>query len=283
MKTLYKLLLIAAGNFLVAFSVVFFILPEDILSGGTATVAIVLAHYTPVSRVAWITILNFALFGVGWLTLGSRFALSALLSTLIYPMFVSVLSAFDVSAFAQLDPLLASFYGGGLAGIGLGLVFRVNGSTGGMDIPALMMHKYLAMPQSTAVMIVDALTIGAGLYVFGIESILIGMIAVFATTFAINWTQTLGAQPAKKVMIISEKWPAVQKYLLEDVSRGVTILDGRGAWSGQDRPVLMCVVSNREYSRVEAGIAAIDSRAFIIIDDVHEVRGSGFTYKDGTY
>lgn len=245
--------------------------------------AIVLAHYTPVSRVAWITILNFALFGVGWLTLGSRFALSALLSTLIYPMFVSVLSAFDVSAFAQLDPLLASFYGGGLAGIGLGLVFRVNGSTGGMDIPALMMHKYLAMPQSTAVMIVDALTIGAGLYVFGIESILIGMIAVFATTFAINWTQTLGAQPAKKVMIISEKWPAVQKYLLEDVSRGVTILDGRGAWSGQDRPVLMCVVSNREYSRVEAGIAAIDSRAFIIIDDVHEVRGSGFTYKDGTY
>lgn len=151
-----------------------------------------------------------------------------------------------------------------------------------MDIPALLMHKYLRMPQSQAVMIVDALTILSGLYIFGLNSVLTGLIAVFSSSFMIDRIQTLGSQAAQNVMIISDMWPEIQKYLLDDISRGVTILDGHGAYSGDSRPVLMCVVKTREYAQVQREVGQIDPKAFIIVNSVHEVRGSGFTYEDGT-
>lgn len=276
-----KYLLIAAGNAILAFGVVFFILPNQILSGGVASVSMILGSFLPVSEVTLISLLNFALFFLGAACLGKRFALNSLISTILYPSFVSLFSLYTTDSFSHVDPLLSALYGGLLSGLGLGLVFRQHASTGGMDIPALIMHKYLGMPQGTAVMIVDALTIAAGLGIFGLNSILTGLIAVFASSYAINWSQTLGAQPAKNVMIISEKYKEIETYLLDEVSRGVTILDGQGAWSKKERKVLMCVVSNREYGRIEAKAGKIDPKAFIIVTDVHEVRGSGFTYKDG--
>lgn len=283
MSILRKVLVIAAGNLLVAFAVVFFILPQNILSGGVPTVAMILANFVPLSRVTLIAILNVTLFLAGWLVLGRKFALSSVLSTILYPTFVSLLSLADTKPFASIDPLLAAFYSGCLCGIGLGLVFRVHASTGGMDIPALILHKYTPLQEGQCVMIVDGLTILAGLYVYGLNAVLTGLLAVIASTLTINWTQTLGAQPAKKILIISEKWQEIESYLLDDVSRGVTILEGQGAWSNEKRPVLMCVVSNREYSHVEHGVSTIDPRAFLIVNDVHEVRGSGFTYKDGSF
>lgn len=277
-----KYLTIALGNLLLAFSVSFFILPNNIISGGVASVALILSTLIPVSEVALISILNVLLFFVGAVFLGKRFAMNSLVSTILYPLFVSMFSSLDTSPFAGINPLLASLYSGLLCGLGLGLVFREHASTGGMDIPALIIHKYARLPQGTAVMIVDSLTILAGLWIYGLNTILTGLIAVFASSWAINRTQTLGAQSAKNVMIISEKWQEIDQFLLEDVSRGVTILDGQGAWSKQPKKVLMCVVSNREYARIESTVGAIDPKAFIIVTDVHEVRGSGFTYKDGS-
>ncbi len=282
MTNLKSALWIAAGNLLVAFASVFFILPENILSGGVTTVAIVLRGFFHFNEVITIVVVNIGLFLVGALFLGKKFALSSVLSTILYPLFVSLLSLVDTSPFSRIDPLLAAFYSGILTGAGLGLVFRVNASTGGMDIPALLMHKYLRMPQSQAVMIVDALTILSGLYIFGLNSVLTGLIAVFSSSFMIDRIQTLGSQAAQNVMIISDMWPEIQKYLLDDISRGVTILDGHGAYSGDSRPVLMCVVKTREYAQVQREVGQIDPKAFIIVNSVHEVRGSGFTYEDGT-
>lgn len=277
-----KYLTIALGNLLLAFSVSFFVLPNNIISGGVASVALILSTLIPISEVALISILNVLLFIVGAVFLGKRFAMNSLVSTILYPLFVSMFSSLDTAPFASINPLLASLYSGLLCGLGLGLVFREHASTGGMDIPALIIHKYTRLPQGTSVMIVDSLTILAGLWIYGLNTILTGLIAVFASSWAINRTQTLGAQSAKNVMIISEKWQEIDQFLLEDVSRGVTILDGQGAWSRQPKKVLMCVVSNREYARIESTVGKIDPKAFIIVTDVHEVRGSGFTYKDGT-
>lgn len=277
-----KYLTIALGNLLLAFSVSFFVLPNNIISGGVASVALILSTLIPISEVALISILNVLLFIVGAVFLGKRFAMNSLVSTILYPLFVSMFSSLDTAPFASINPLLASLYSGLLCGLGLGLVFREHASTGGMDIPALIIHKYTRLPQGTSVMIVDSLTILAGLWIYGLNTILTGLIAVFASSWAINRTQTLGAQSAKNVMIISEKWQEIDQFLLEDVSRGVMILDGQGAWSRQPKKVLMCVVSNREYARIESTVGKIDPKAFIIVTDVHEVRGSGFTYKDGT-
>lgn len=274
------ILYIIAGNFLVAFGVVFFILPNHILSGGVATLAIALEPFVPLSEVTIINVLTIALFFVGWIFLGKKFAISCVLSTIIYPLFISGLSMLDTTPFKSVEPMLAAIYSGLLVGVGLGLVFRVNGSTGGMDIPALILHKYSHMSQSLCVLIVDTLTILLGLYTYGINSVLTGIIAVFASSYAINWTMTLGSQSAKNVMIISEHWQEIVKYLQTDVDRGVTLLEGEGAWSKEKKPVVMCVITDRQYPKTAAELAKIDPAAFIIVSDVHEVRGNGFTYED---
>ncbi len=283
MSHLKTILMILAGNFLVAAAAVLFILPENILCGGVTTVAIVLNTFIPLSRVTLITVINTSLYIVGAIFLGKKFALSALLSTFVYPLFISLLSMVDLAPFSKVDPILAALYAGILSGAGLGLVFRVEASTGGMDIPALIIHKYVWIPQGQSVMIVDALTILSGVFAFGLNSVLTGLIAVMASSFMINRMQTLGSQPAQNVIIISEKWDQIQSYLLNTLDRGVTILEGEGAWSHEKRPVLMCVIRTRQYAALQRGIEKIDPHAFIIVSDVHEVRGSGFTYKDGSF
>lgn len=274
------ILYIIAGNFLVACGVVFFILPNNILSGGVATLAISMEPFVPLSEVTLINIWTVSLFIVGWIFLGRKFAFSCLLSTIIYPLCISLLSLLDTTAFNSVEPMLAAIYSGLLVGVGLGLVFRVNGSTGGVDIPALILHKYSHLSQSFCVMIVDVLTILPGLYIYGINSVLTGIISVFASSYAISWTMNLGSQSAKNVMIISEQWQEIVKYLQTDVDRGVTLLDGEGAWSKEKKPVIMCVITDRQYPKAAADVARIDPEAFIIVSDVHEVRGRGFTYED---
>jgi uncharacterized membrane-anchored protein YitT (DUF2179 family) len=243
---------------------------------------LILAPFVPIGSVTLIAILNMVLFLLGLIFLGKRFALNSLLSTILYPLFTVILSRFDPAPFKTVDPILSAIYSGLLIGVGLGLVFRQSASTGGMDIPALILHKYARIPQGTSVMIVDSLTILCGLAVYGLNSVLTGLIAVFITSQSINFTQTLGAQSAYNVMVISEKWEEIRTFLLGDIDRGVTILSGKGAYSNTERPVLMCVISTRQYARIESKIAAIDPKAFIIVTNVHEVRGSGFTFKDGS-
>lgn len=276
------ILAIAAGNFLVAVAAVFFILPENILSGGVTTVALVVHALSGLNSVILIGLVNTALFVIGALLLGKKFALNSFLSSLLYPLFVSLLSLLDIDPFRQVDPLLASLYSGILMGVGLGLVFRVDASTGGMDIPALLLHKYLHLPQGQCVLIVDSLTILSGLPIFGLNAVLTGLIAVMSSTFTINWMQTLGGSSALNLLIISDKYREIEAWLLQDLSRGVTLLEGQGGWSQEKRPVLMCVVNTREYARVQREIGTIDPKAFVIVTSVHEVWGSGFTYKDGT-
>lgn len=277
---LKTILYIALGNLLVAFAVVFFILPNNILSGGVATLAIALEPFIPVSEITIINTLTFLLFFLGWAFLGKKFAISCALSTVLYPIFISGLNMLDTAPFRTVEPMLSAVYSGLLMGVGLGLVFKVNASTGGMDIPALILHKYSHLAQSMCVMIVDTLTILLGLYTYGINSVLTGIIAVFASSYAINWTMTMGSQSAKNVMIISDQWQSIVHYLQTEADRGVTLLEGEGAWSKEKKPVIMCVIADRQYARTAAAIADIDPKAFIIVNDVHEVRGSGFTYED---
>lgn len=269
-------ILILTGNLLVAFAVSFFILPGNILSGGTATLAMALSSFIPVSQVSLINILTISLFLLGWAVLGQRFAMRSLLSSICYPLFISAFSHLDTSAFSHVEPMLSALYAGAIMGAGLGLVFRAGASTGGMDVPALILHRYLHVPLNMSVMIVDTLTILFGMYIYGLNSFLIGLLSIFASSYAINWMSTAGSNAAKNVMIISDRWQEIRDYLLEKEDRGVTIVPATGAWTNQQRPVLMCVVPARRYSQLEDRINEMDPTAFIVVTDVHEVRGRGF-------
>ncbi|MCF0105161.1 MAG: YitT family protein, partial [Holdemanella sp.] len=167
-------------------------------------------------------------------------------------------------------------------GAGLGLVFKANASTGGMDIPALILAKYTSLTTGDATMIVDTLTVLLGILTYGLEPALVGIISVVISSSMINRTILLGAQSAQKVIIISDMNEEIKRYILEDMSRGVTILEGKGAYTNESRQVLMAVVEKKEYPILERTVNAIDPKAFIIVDEVHEIHGSGFTFPDGS-
>ena len=280
---LHDFIMILLGNFVVACSVSFFILPNNILTGGVAGVSVALKPIIPLDSVLMIDILTVGLFIVGALFLGKRFAMKSIISTIFYPLFVTMLS-YIVSFFPKdtfiMPAYVATIYAGVITGIGLGLVFRVNASTGGMDIVALVLHKYLKIPEGTSVMIVDGLTVLLGVLTYGLTPALIGIMSVFVCGVAIDKTVMLGMQSAKNVMIISTEWKQIRRILLETVDRGVTILDGNGGYTQAPRPVLMCVIKQKQYPILEAGVLSIDPKAFIIVNDVHQVHGAGFTYKD---
>lgn len=280
MSNFKNILFLVVGNFILACGTTFLILPNNILSGGVTTIAIILDALFGINRVISIYAINVGLFLLGAVTLGKAFAMKALLSTILYPAFISILTPFYNAEFCSVDPILAALFAGVVMGCGLGLVFRVNGSTGGMDIPALILHKCMHIPQGTAVFIVDFLTVSCGLMVFGLNALFTGILAIFASSNTINAVLTLGGESAQNVMIISDKWETIRDYLLKDISRGVTILEGTGAYSNERRPVLMCVVKTREYAKFQREIGSLDPSAFIIVNSVHEVRGMGFTYPD---
>ncbi|WP_276886719.1 YitT family protein [Allobaculum stercoricanis] len=278
MSKVKNILLLLLGNLILACGTSFFILPNNILSGGVTAISIILDSLLGINRVFTIYALNIVLFILGAVCLGKAFAAKALMSTILYPTFIALLSPFYDPEFCAVDPILAAIFAGVIMGTGLGLVFRANGSSGGMDIPALILHKYLHIPQGNAVFIIDFLTVSAGLMVFGLNSLLTGILTIFTTSNVINMVLTFGGENAQNVMIISNKWETIRDYLLKDLARGVTILEGTGAYSNEHRPVLMCVVKTREYAKFQREIGTIDPEAFIIVNSVHEVRGMGFSY-----
>lgn len=279
------LIFVLIGNLIIACEVAFIVLPNDLLDGGIAGLSVALQPLIPIDPVWMINGLTIGLFFLGLIFLGKAFALKTVVSAIAYPVFVTILSSvaaqFPESTFVLPD-YLAAIYAGVLAGFGLGLAFRANASTGGMDIPALILRKYARIPSGQAVMIIDVLTVSLGIFTYGLQKALVGIITAFIAGQVINKTVLLGSQSAKNVMIISSKWEEIQAYLMDTLSRGVTVLSGKGGYTSQERPVLMCVLSRKEYPMVEQEINRIDPAAFMVVSDVNEIHGSGFTFEDGT-
>lgn len=271
---------LVGGNLALAVGVALFVLPNDVLSGGLAGIAIAiepLVHLDPQLVINGGTLL---LFVVGALFLGKAFALKTIVSSILYPMFVTLLTTFvDTSQFVM-DPYLATIYGGVFMGVGVGCVFRTGASTGGVDIPPLIIHKYTHVPVSTLVMIVDALTVLLGVYTYGIEAALRGILCVWVSSFMINKAMLFGGQNAKRVEIISKHYKEMMQEVHEQLSRGTTIYEAKGGFSQAEKPVLMVIVDKKEYAKLQHIVMHIDPEAFVIVSDTMEVHGLGFTFDD---
>ena len=209
--------------------------------------------------------------------LGKEFAGNTLISSLAYPVFTTILSRHPVDL--TIDPLLASFYAGLLGGAGIGLVMRTGASTGGMDIPPLIIHKLTGIKVSTLVMITDALTVMAGIIAYDLSAALLGLISVMASGFAIRRILEAGSGVrVKNVQIISDHWQEIKKGIEENINRGTTIFDCQGGYTGSERKMILCVVSERQYIALTDLIRSIDPHAFVIITDTSDMLGEGFTY-----
>ena len=270
-------LAIIVGNFLLAVGVSFFIIPNDILTGGVAGIAIALSPLINLEVETIISGLVIVCFVLGLVFLGRKFALKTVGSSILYPIFLNILGSYEYSL--GIDPILASLYGGLISGVGIGIVFRAGSSTGGMDIPPLILGKYTKIKTHSWMMILDGLTVILGITTFGISAALVGMISVWSMAKMVDSIQTFGGVSTKQVFIITDQIDAVLEMILISIDRGATLLNGEGGYTKKERKIIMTVLHTDQYAKLEKEVKSIDPDAFLIVSDATEVHGHGF-YKD---
>ena len=283
-EMLQDTLWILAGNIALAMGVAWLILPNDVLTGGLAGVAIALEPLIHLNPELVINVLTVVLFLAGSVILGKKFAAKTILSTICYPLLLTLLSYLAKNVIEPdtfiMDKYLATIYGGALMGIGVGCVFRTGASTGGMDIPPLIINKYTHIPLPTLVLIVDALTVLLGAAVYGLQAALTGILSVWVSSYMINKTMMIGGHDARNVMIVSNKHKVIMDRIHEALERGTTILEATGGYSSEKRPVIMAVVAKKQLPELQHLVSHIDPEAFVIVMEANEVQGLGFTYEE---
>ncbi|QGG49345.1 YitT family protein [Heliorestis convoluta] len=269
----YEITGIALGSFIFAFGLNYFIIANRLAEGGLTGVVLIL-HYLfdwPVGLTY--LLLNLPLFIAGWRFLGSDFAWKTLVGTVFVSLAIELTKHYQAPMTEDL--LLASLYGGGAVGLGLGIIFYLGGSTGGADVVARFINHYGGWPIGRGLLLVDTIVIVAVGIFFGLTVALYTLVAVFVATRVIDFVQE-GAYSAKAATIISKKTKIIGEEVVSKMGRGATVFVGRGAYTAQEKDILYCVVSRSELVRLKALVYEVDPTAFMIISDVHEVFGEGF-------
>lgn len=260
------------GSFFVAIGFNLFLLPNNVASGGVSgisTITKAVFDWEP-SIVQWL--LNIPLFIAGLLILGRNFGAKTLIGTVILPFFVFLTNDMEP---ATLDPLLGAIFGGMSVGVGIGIVFRGKASTGGIDLAAQLLHKYIPLPLGICVALFDGMIVLTATLVFSVEQGLYALIGLFVTSRTIDFVQ-VGFNRSKNVMIITEHVEQVRQVILDDVDRGVTVWDGQGGYTNESRKIIMCVIAQNEFNKVTQMVKRIDPGAFIVTMNASEVLGEGF-------
>ena len=274
-KQIINSITVVAGTFILAIAVETFIIPYRILSGGVAGIAVALQPLLHVSATLIANSVLIILLIIGSFILGKEFLKNTVLSCIAYPIFTSILNG---RVNVVVDPILASFYGGLIAGAGVGIVLKTGASTGGMDIPPLIINKLTGIKLSTLVLITDFLTVLLGLFVYDLSAVLLGLVSVFMTSVAISKVLTINGTVSKAVQIISVKYEDILKEIDVQLERGATLLQGYGSYTGEEKRIILCVVSERQYGTLIEIVKEIDPSAFIITTDATDMHGEGFTY-----
>jgi uncharacterized membrane-anchored protein YitT (DUF2179 family) len=264
--------LIVIGSLITALSFNLFMLPNGIASGGVSGLSVLAESWLNVEPAFTQWSLNIPLFVLGVLILGKQYGIRSLLGSVVLPLFIYVTK--DVSI-PTTNPLLASIYAGIGVGLGLGLVFRGRGSTGGLTILAQIIQKVTGLSFSLSVVLLDGTVIMLAAFVLGMEQALYALITLYITGRVINSLE-VGFSSTKVAYIISDRIEEISQAILHDLDRGLTKLNAQGGYTGDNRTVLMAVVGQNEITRLKALVRSVDSGAFVIITDAHEVLGEGF-------
>ena len=278
MKRLATVLSVVLGNFIYALSVKLFLLPVGLITGGTNGIALVLEHYWDVPIPALVLLFNILMLVVGWLVLGRAFAMTTVASAFLYPVFLELLDRGLGNMMLTDDLLLCTIFFGLGVGLGLGLVIRVGASTGGMDIPPLILDKKLRIPVSVSMYCFDFLILVPQMLFRPVENVLYGIILVFIYTMVLDKMLILGKSKTE-LKIVSPKYEEICAAILTEVDRGVTLMRAEGGYSGCRTKLVFSVVSNRELIKVEKLVHEIDPECFMVVNRVSEVRGKGFSIK----
>lgn len=277
MKTAKEYIFITIGVLLVALSIEFFLAPNKIAAGGVTGIAIIVNSYIPKLQIGLIVlIMNIILFIIGFIVIGNKFGAKTIYSSLMLSAIIWMIDrVVTPNMIVTTDPLLASIFGTLFSGIGLGIVFNQNASTGGTDILAKILNKFIQVDIGKSLLAVDFIvTIFAGIS-FGAEAGMYALLSVIINGFVIDMVIE-GLNISRQIFVISAKNDLISKFIIEDLERGCTILHGRGGYSKEDTYILYTVLGRKEFIKLKGYIKEVDVKAFISITHAHEVLGEGF-------
>ena len=275
-QILKSLPIVALGNTVMAAAIVLFILPAGLITGGTAGLGIIMQHLTGMSLPVFSAIFNVTMFLLGLVCLGKTFAATTLVSTVLSPVMLAVMQYIVGDYVICDDVLLCVLFGGILVGVAIAMVVRAGSSTGGMDIPPLLLQKFAGIPVSRSLYAFDLFIIAGQTVLVAPDMLLYGVLMVLVYTVVIDRLMAQGDAQIQ-LQIVSEESDAIRRAILQDVDRGVTLLHGQTGYFQQETDVLFTIISPRERHRTEQLIRRIDPHAFIIISHVTRVSGGGFS------
>lgn len=270
-----NLIAILIGAAIFSFCINYFNITNGLAEGGFTGIALLLHALFKFPPGWFILLSNIPLFFIGWRYLGIR--------TLAYTIYATVAVSIFLEVFKNYgDPMpndlfLASLYAGVGIGVGLGIIFRYGGTTGGVDIIARIVQKFWGISMGKTMFFFDFIVITLSLFAYlDRERAMYTLVCVYVGARIIDFVQE-GAYSAKAIIIISDHARSISQAIMEEMSRGVTILDGKGAFTGSEREVLYCVVGKNEITRMKTLVHSIDAHAFIVVSEAHDVMGEGFT------
>ena len=276
-KKALELLLVFVGNLISAVGVGGFVLPASLMMGGATGFGLAASHYFGLPVSVFVAVYNLLMFTLGAFALGRHFALTTLLSTFLYPTLLSTVERLVTRPFTE-DLYLNILIGGALTGIGIGLVIRAGSSTGGNDIPVLLLKKWFGVPLSVSMYALDILILLLQLPYSDFETALYSILLVVVYSVMADKVSTIG-KSRMEMRIISREYARIKQVILTEIDRGVTLYPIEGGHSGKAGYTVMTVVSPREVNRLNRLVMEIDPEAFVVLSRVSEVQGRGFTLR----
>ena len=278
MSVLKSIIPVVIGNIIYALVVKLFILPTNLMSSGTTGIALLANHFLGIPVSFFILIFNVCMLILGLIVLGKKFAMTTIVSTLMYPIalefFNQTLGEFVITN----NELLNTIFAGLGIGLALGIVIRSGASTGGMDIPPLVLNHFFRIPVSVSLYVFDFIILSSQSLYNPLERLVYGIILILLTSIVLDKVLLMGTTKTE-VKIISPKFEKIAEEILSEMDRGVTLLNARGGYLKNEHSVVLSVVSNRELPKIEKLVRALDPDAFMIVSRVSEVWGRGFSTK----
>ncbi len=271
-----KLGMIVFGNLLYALAVTLFIVPNQLITGGTTGLALFFNRMAGIPISGFVSVFNITMFLLGAWVLGKQFAVTTVLSTLVYPLLLGLLEGAGVAGFVMEERLVAVLYAGLLIGAGIGVVMRAGASTGGMDIPALILKKKRNINVSATIYLCDCVILALQMMSSDAYAILYGILLILVYTLVLDKVLMLGGA-RMQVKIVSREYDTINRLLAEKIDCGTSLLHMETGYLHQEQDLVLAVISNRDLPRVNQLVLGVDPEAFIIVSQINEVRGRGFT------
>lgn len=274
-KRISDVAVILAAIIVIGLAINLFLGPHDIAAGGVTGIGILLEEVLDIDRSIVVSVLNGLLLILTFVFLGKKVFYNTLLGSLFLPIALAVIPKYMVTT----DRFFSVVFGSILFAVAVAMLYRIGASSGGTTIPPLILHKYTGLNTAIGFFLTDALIVVSSVFVFGVESFLFAIASIILTSAVMAYIE-LGLDRKKAIFIMSESHlDDIKQALYREVDRGITVFDVRGGFQGEDREMLMIVLTRSEYQTALKAVNAIDKQSFMIVYNVADVHGLGFSYQ----